>query len=31
MPSSITIAVPEEVRNELAARAAVCGRTVEDY
>jgi antitoxin FitA len=31
MPSSITIAVPEEVRNELAARAAVCGRTVEEY
>ncbi len=31
MPSSITIAVPEEVRSELMARAAVCGCTVEEY
>ena len=32
MSTSITIAqVPDEVRDELAARAAVCGRPLEDY
>ena len=32
MSTSITIAkVPDEVRDELAARAAVCGRSLEDY
>jgi plasmid stability protein len=32
MSTSITIGkVPDEVRDELAARAAVCGRTLEDY
>jgi hypothetical protein len=32
MPRSITIGeLPDEVRDELAARAALCGRTLEDY
>jgi len=32
MSTSITIGeVPDEVRDELAARAAVCGRSLEDY
>lgn len=32
MPTSIVIGeVPDAVREELAARAAVCGRTLEDY
>jgi hypothetical protein len=32
MPRSITIGeLPDEVRDELAARAAICGRTLEDY
>lgn len=32
MSTSIIIGeVPDEVREELAARAAVCGRTLEDY
>jgi len=32
MSTSITIGdVPDEVRDELAARAALCGRSLEDY
>ncbi|HTV19980.1 MAG TPA: hypothetical protein VMG12_14950 [Polyangiaceae bacterium] len=32
MSTSIIIgAVPDEVRDELAARAALCGRSLEDY
>jgi plasmid stability protein len=32
MPTSIVIGeVPDAVREELAARAAVCGRSLEDY
>jgi hypothetical protein len=32
MSTAITIGeVPDEVRDELAARAAVCGRSLEDY
>src|SRR5689334_5205847 len=31
MTSSITIGMPDEIRDELQARAALCGRSVEDY
>ena len=31
MPRSTTIELPDEIRDELAARAALCGRTLEDY
>jgi hypothetical protein len=31
MPRSITIELPDEIRDELTARAAVCGRSLEQY